>query len=147
MDTGDTGESNEVFHLERGIPVFNARLTEVEQKQAQSETREGQYKKEQLRIDRRIMYFTGALVACSLLSAVVSGYQAYVASISAKAARSAANTAEGTLTVTKQMATAEEKSLGATVEQFHLDQRAWVGMIQAAVSIKTGEKARFETAI
>jgi pimeloyl-ACP methyl ester carboxylesterase len=68
-------------------------LNQVERKQAEAESRDEDYKKEQLRLDRRMMYFTAALVACSLLSALVSGYQAHVASISAAAAKSTADRA------------------------------------------------------
>jgi hypothetical protein len=71
----DPEDDNEILHYEGGLPVFNARLEKVERKQ---EGEEARYK--------NVMYFTGALVICSVLSGGVSAYQAHVARLNATAA-------------------------------------------------------------
>jgi cytoskeletal protein RodZ len=80
---------------EHGIPILNvrARLSEVERKAAEAETRDQNYKTRQERINRRLMIFTGLLVLTSLISGSIAIWQARIANRSAKAAESAAHTA------------------------------------------------------
>jgi hypothetical protein len=94
-----------------------------------------------------MMYFTAALVACSLLSTLVSGYQAHVASISAAAAKSTADTAARTLaeiqksgtdthtvaeaagkqaTNMERLATVATGQADTANQSMYIGQRAWV---------------------
>ena len=61
---------NPNFHLEDGVPVFE-RLNTLDRKAAESEIRDKNFKEEQLRIDRRVMHFTGVL-ACPMSGSTVA---------------------------------------------------------------------------
>jgi len=156
MGDDDKQRSNNVFHYEGGVPIFNARLDEVERKQADAEAREKTYRDQQLSINKWMMRFTGMLVVLATLTGVINGVYTAITKISADAARSAAETAQKTLGELKkggsdthelavqaktqadeaQQAIVEarrnrlqaEKSLNATIAQFRQDQRAWVGI-------------------
>jgi hypothetical protein len=80
---------------EHGIPILNvrSRLSEVERKASEAETRDKQYKNRQESINFRLMAFTGLLVLTSLLTGGIAIWQANIANRSAKAAESAAKTA------------------------------------------------------
>jgi hypothetical protein len=77
-----------VFHYEDGVPVFdtNARLHQVENEQAAAKKRDEKYKDEQLKIDRRMMWFTGILVLCTAATGVINIWQGTIAKKSAEAA-------------------------------------------------------------
>jgi len=127
---------NPLFHLEAGVPVFEKRLNELDRKAAESETRDENFKKEQLRIDKLVMVFTGVLAVIGILGFALSTWQARIANRSAKAAESAAMTARNTL---------------------QLDQRAWVGPLDYGgtiyevngkkVYLKDGEKPQFQVVV
>jgi hypothetical protein len=80
---------------EHGIPILNvrARLSEVERKATEAETRDQNYKNRQEMINLWLMIFTGLLVLTSLISGGIAIWQARIANQSAKAAQSAAHTA------------------------------------------------------
>jgi hypothetical protein len=137
MSNDDAERKNEVFHLEGGIPVFNSRLSEIERKQKEAETRDDQYKQDQLRINKRLMWFTGLLVLCTAIGSVISGYQASVSKLAASAAQTSANAAIDNAAAAKKQAEASADNAVATkasvtqaISNFHLDQRAWVAAVK-----------------
>lgn len=96
-----------VFHYEGGVPIFDtdARLNKVESEQEAARKRDENYRTEQLKIDRRMMLFTGVLTVCTIATGGISIWQATIAHRSAGAAESAATTAKDTLTEIQRGAT------------------------------------------
>ena len=74
LATEDEQGADSTFHYENGVPVFDtdARLKEVEREQEAAKKRDEYYKTEQLRIDRRVMWFTGMLVLCTAATGGIS---------------------------------------------------------------------------
>lgn len=101
MGDDDAKGKNEIFHLEGGIPVFDARLGEVERKQTEADARE----KEQISINRWMMRFTGALVLLAAVTGVINGIQAHISSQNASAARDNAEAAKGMVEEMKKSGT------------------------------------------
>jgi hypothetical protein len=97
LATDDPEEHKNNFHLERGIPVFNSRLDEIEREQTAAAERDKKYKEQQLLFNSRMAWFTGLLVVCTAIGGGISAWQAYIANRSARAAESAARTAGDTL--------------------------------------------------
>lgn len=97
MPTDDTPKNDPKFHLEGGIPVLNTELDEIKREQREAKKRDKEYKDEQVRLDRRMVWFTAALVLTSIVSGAISAWQATIANKSANAATSAAATAKDTL--------------------------------------------------
>lgn len=156
MGDDDKQKNDNLFHYEGGVPIFDARLDEVERKQADAEAREKTYRDQQLSINKWMMRFTGMLVVLALLTGVINGLYTAITKVSAEAAKSAAETAQRTLeelqkggSDTHELAVQAktqaneaqgaivearrnrlqaEKSLNATIEQFRQEQRAWVGV-------------------
>jgi hypothetical protein len=55
-----------VVHYEGGIPVFNKRLNNLENEAREAKIRDNNYKKEQIELNRRLVWFTGVLAFCSI---------------------------------------------------------------------------------
>jgi hypothetical protein len=138
----DQQNEDSVFHYEDGVPVFdtNARLHNVEREQAAAKKRDEEYKGEQLKINRRMMWFTGILVVCTAATGGISIWQATIASRSARAAQSAAHTAKDTLgeiqrsesdthtlaQATKSAADTARDTLVNSQHAFEMDERPYI---------------------
>jgi hypothetical protein len=96
-------------------------------------------KNEQISLDRRMVFLTGTLAVCTILSLVINSLQIFVANKSADAAYDAVGIASYGLeqnrrNSARQIALAEAttkqaaQSLQANIAQNHLDQRPWVGL-------------------
>jgi hypothetical protein len=127
------------IRYEGGVPIleFRRQLNEVERKQAEAERRDAEYKERQIALNKWLAGATVALVICTvalggiqirymhrqwkLTSASLSkmGDQIWAAKDAAYAAQSAAGTAAGALSNS-------ETSLRTTIDNFRLEQRAWV---------------------
>lgn len=143
--TGHDTDGGDHIHFEGGVPVLETPLQRIEREQAEAKQRDKLYKDEQLEINRRqleinrqqlgvntwLMTFTFLLVITSTITSLISLYQARISRISANAARDAVGVASRTLGETQRSNTAQQKiasdSFKATVDNFHLDQRAWIG--------------------
>ena len=115
MANHDAGEGREGIHYEGGIPVFESPLERIEREQSEAKKGDKLYRDEQLtinrqqlRVNKRLMIFTFLLVLTSLISGVISIYQAGIAKDSANAAKSAAETASQTLTEMKSGSGAQD---------------------------------------
>jgi len=97
----NTERNQDVFHLEGGIPVFNTRLDKIESEQAEAKKRDEHYRDEQLKVNRRMMWFTALLVVCSAVTGAVSIYQTSVSKIAARAAADNAAAAKAQTEATK----------------------------------------------
>lgn len=138
MSGHDTGSGGHI-HFEGGVPVLETRLERIEREQTEAKDRDTLYKDEQLEINRQqlrvntlLMIFTFFLVLASAITSSISLYQARISKISAIAARDAVAVASRTLDETQtsnaRQAESNRVSLNATIDNFHLDQRAWVGV-------------------
>ncbi len=90
------------YHLEDGIPVLDTKLDEIQREQVEAKKRDKQYSDEQLRLNRKMAWFTAALVFTSAVAGAIGVWQARIANKSANAAESAAQTAKDTLGEMKQ---------------------------------------------
>jgi hypothetical protein len=84
-----------IVHYEGGIPVFNTRLNKLEDEAREAKSRDEEYKKQQLKLNKRLVWFTGVLAFVGVIGGAISGYQAHVAKINADAARDNASAAKG----------------------------------------------------
>ncbi len=154
LSAEDIDERREEMHREGDAILLPNRLEQVEREQAEARKRDKEYKDEQLRLNKWMARFTGALVLTAIIAGGVSTYQAKVARQSADAALISAKAAESALEEMKKSsadthALAEAaktqaintgKAVDATVEQSRLDQRAWVGpKFTASIRIVAGE--------
>ena len=111
MADDDANEVLKPFHYEDGVPVFDVkRVDRLERRQNEAEVRDTKYKDEQLRVNKWMMRFTGALVLFAAVSGIVSGVQAYIAGLNAKAARDNAAAAKAQAEAARQTVTEMQKS-------------------------------------
>jgi hypothetical protein len=160
LDT-DEKQGNQLFHLESGVPVFNSALEEVKLEQAEAKKRDEAYKKaqlnieaDQLRTNKWLMRFTGALVICTLATGGISGYTSWIAKRSADAAEKAATIAKDTFDVNKDYAKqaldqtklqtkAQQDSATITRESLESVQRAFVVFDEMRANSVTGGRWTF----
>lgn len=157
---------NGIVHYEGGIPVFNTRLNKLEDEAREAKSRDEEYKKQQLRLNKRLVWFTGILAFVGVVGGAISGYQAHVAKLTADAAGDNAAAAKGMVEEMKQARsqagldsanaisaqqqiaqTALTKSqenaqqaLDVTVNASHLDQRPWVYPAKFGLSNEPDDK-------
>lgn len=111
---GDQQPDNHgVVHYEGGIPVFNKRLNDLEDEARKAKERDEKYKDEQLKLNRRLVGFTGVLAAVGILGGAISAYQTHIAGINAYAAQKNAASAEANA----QSAKAQAEASRQTVEE------------------------------
>jgi hypothetical protein len=143
-----------------------------------------QYKQRQIAFNRRLVILTAFLVATSVVSDFISGYQSQTARIAADAAQESATasnnaarltgsaiiaskeSAKNTLIEMQAQTAAQqtaadaskiaaaaalsqaansEKALNTTIDNFHSEQRAWIGMLGVKnLKISAGQEAKFE---
>lgn len=84
-----------IVHYEGGIPVFNTRLDKLEKEARESKDRDDEYKKKQLQLNNRLVWFTGVLAAVGIIGGAISAYQTHISGINAAAAQANAAAAEG----------------------------------------------------
>jgi len=60
-------DDDEIVHYEGGIPVFNTRLNKLEDDAREAKDRDDKYKQEQLKLNRRLVWFTGVLAVVGLI--------------------------------------------------------------------------------
>jgi hypothetical protein len=84
-----------VVHYEGGIPVFNTRLDKLEKEANEAKDRDDEYRKKQLQLNSRLVWFTALLAAVGVIGGAISAYQTHIASINAAAAQANAAAAEG----------------------------------------------------
>jgi len=75
----DQQASNETttIHYEGGIPVLDTRISEVERKQAEAESRDQRYKEQQIFLNRRLVRATVALVVATIVMGMVGAIQVW----------------------------------------------------------------------
>lgn len=167
-DHEENDEAQEISY-EGGIPILSHQLSEMERSKAERDTRDDEYKDEQIRLNRRLVAATVALVISTIMlgffqvwymhrqwkltSSGLSkmGDQIWAAKDAAYAAKAASDTAFQALqksqeqfnstlsqmraqtaeqghaaSAAKTQAENSQKVLGTTIENFRLEQRAWV---------------------
>ena len=86
---------DDIVHYEGGIPVFNTRLNELEKEAREAKDRDDEYKKKQLQLNSRLVWFTGVLAAVGIIGGAISAYQTHISGINAAAAQDNAAAAKG----------------------------------------------------
>jgi hypothetical protein len=122
-------------HYEKGLPIFPSPQDKAKAEEQAKERGDKSYKDRQIALDSRMVFFTGALFICSLITGGINCYQSWVANKSADAAKTSAETAQKTLT--------------HSIEAFRVDERSWVviGSIDKTPLIVTGHPSRPEAFI
>lgn len=126
------------IQYEDGIPILGTRISEIERKQAEAETRDQSYKEQQIALNRKLANATKALVLATIVMGVVGaiqvlyvhrqwkltsdglskiGDQIWVAKDAAYAAKEAANTSSQTLSQMQAQTAAQQKAAVAAGEQ------------------------------
>ncbi|HEV2178012.1 MAG TPA: hypothetical protein VGW33_12570 [Terriglobia bacterium] len=121
-------------HYEGGVPILDFRVSEVERKQAEAESRDQQYKNDQIALNRRLVKATVALVIATIVMGAVGGIQLWymhrqwklnaeglsklgdqiwAAKDAAYASKQASDTAAKTLPQMKAQTAAQEKAANA----------------------------------
>lgn len=163
-----------IVHYEGGIPVFDIRLNKLEDEAREAKSRDEEYKKQQLKLNKRLVWFTGVLAFVGVVGGAISGYQAHVAKINAAAARDNASAAKGMveemkrtrlqaeLDSAKALSTQQqvaqdsltksqnnfERSSREAQESFRADQRAWVGVSGAELTqFEAGKPLHLDVAL
>lgn len=94
MSDNEERDNRGIVHYEGGIPVFNNRLDKLENEAREAKTRDEQYKQEQLKLNRRLVWFTGVLAFVGILGGGISAYQTHISGINADAAKANADAAK-----------------------------------------------------
>jgi hypothetical protein len=122
----DQEHANVPHHREGEAVVFDPPENEKEAARRRREDEQHEFARSQVKTNTRLALFTGALVLTTLCTIAVGIWQA---SISQKAVDVASRTLDETVRSNKTQELANMASFQATVDNFHLDQRAWVGVI------------------
>jgi hypothetical protein len=123
LSTQHNDEKDPHYHLDSGFPIFTPALEDPDpQKRADRES-DKSYKDEQLALQRKIFYTQIGLAVFGLLGLCVSGWQARTAQQSADTADKSILLAQKTGRDSRKAA---EDQARQSIEQFRLDQRAWV---------------------
>jgi len=64
-----------IIHYEGGIPIIDARFSEIERKQTEAESRDKGYKNEQITLNKRLVNATIALVIATIVMGAIGGIQ------------------------------------------------------------------------
>lgn len=120
------------LRYEGGVPVLPTPADRENAARSAEKKEQQEYNREQVAIQRGIFKTQVALVIFGILGSIISAYQAHTARQSAGAAQFAAQTAANTLAETSandaRQAVSSTDALQITINQFHLDQRAWIGI-------------------
>jgi len=140
----DNGQSP--FHEEGGSVIFDKPKSQEEIARQRREDEQHKFARSQVKTNRALAWFTGALVLATLCTIIVGIWQARISHAQLIAMqgqldemnRSGEQSTEQTWSaigninwMARSMDLSEkqsEKSLHAAVDQFHQDQRAWVGL-------------------
>lgn len=136
------------FHREGEAFVLDTPPDPKETTRQRREDEQHEFARTQVQTNRRLAWFTGALVVATFFTIAVGIWQGSISQKSANAAKDAAQIAKDTLEATKnanaqqrldniasaadaklladRTAAQADKSLQATIDNFHLQQRAWV---------------------
>ncbi|HEY5331304.1 MAG TPA: hypothetical protein VIJ79_15590 [Acidobacteriaceae bacterium] len=100
------------FHTEEGAVIFDKPLSAAEKGRQKREDEQHEFARQQVITNKRLAWFTGALVFATFCTIVVGIWQGSVSQKSANAAKVAGETAQSSLT--------------QSIESFRTDERAWV---------------------
>lgn len=117
-DQAQDDAENKFCH-ENGALLIETRVEALEREEGEQKKRDNEYKERQLRINKRLMFFTGLLFVTSLISDGIFIYQSRVFKKAAEAAKKSAEIADATLTKM-------DEALRETKRSNELAQRAWV---------------------
>jgi hypothetical protein len=131
--------------------LIKGRVTELEREQEAARKRDNEYKDRQNLYSKRVAWFTGALVLTTIITNVIYLDMSCTARRAAKSTEDAViqaktnneaaiaaqeRIAQGTLEASQQNA---KQSINATIQQFHLEQRAWVSAIETHGAPEVGK--------
>jgi len=130
-----------LIHYEGGIPILDTRLNEIERKQAEAESRDKNYKDDQIAINRRLVHATSALVIATIVMGAAGGIQLWYMHRQWKLTSDGLSKMGDQIWAEKKASDASTRSADTAkgellqmTEQSEDDQRAWVG-VQDTVKI------------
>jgi hypothetical protein len=131
------------FHVEGSGIVFDKPKSQEEIARQRREDEQHEFARQQVQTNKRMAWFTGLLVVGTFAGTAIGIWQASISQTAANAARDAANTASGTLAEiqasNRAQTVANDKALQATIDNFHLDQRAWLAPLVPISKVENGK--------
>jgi len=143
------------FHQEGSTVIFDKPPSEAAASRQRRENEQHEFAREQVKTNRRIAWFNGLLVLGTFVGMMIGIWQATISRKAANAARDAVKVSSDTLTETqssnarqalltdKVRESSEKtaaKSLQATIDNFHQEQRAWLGLCADGIEPLDSEK-------
>jgi putative IMPACT (imprinted ancient) family translation regulator len=107
-------DNDQIVHYERGIPILNTRVDNLENEAREAKRRDEDYKKAQNKLNKLLVWFTGILAGVGIIGGAVSAYQAHVSKLNADAAQQNAIAAKENATAAKEMAAQMKQSSADT---------------------------------
>jgi hypothetical protein len=126
------------FHREGSAVVFDKPKSEEEAARQRREDEQHEFARSQVKTNRRLAWFTGALVLATFCTIGVGIWQGTISQKAANAAKSAADTADKTLT---ELQTNNTASTRFAERRFRIEQRPYLTVtdIKATAPISAGE--------
>jgi hypothetical protein len=165
---GTPSDSDPGIKIEHGVAIIETPEDREKREKREADERRAEYdkaqfliNKQQLKVNRRLAFFTGLLLITSLMSGAVAIWEASIAANAAAAAKKSADAALSTYdavygeqgiaertihqmvdqTVAQsEAALAAKDSIRNTQEQMRLDERAWVGVMSFRLTQNTVTK-------
>jgi hypothetical protein len=60
LATDDAGRDKGIIHYEGGLPIIDAQLDQIRREQREAKERDDEYKRDQLKLNRRMTWFLAA---------------------------------------------------------------------------------------
>jgi hypothetical protein len=137
------------FHEESGAVIFDKPKNQEEIARETRENEQHEFARAQVSTNKKLAWFTGLLVVGTFSGLAIGIWQASISQRAANAAKDAVDVASRTLAETqtsnarqaelteKARVSSEESSkqaFQATIDNFHHEQRAWVGPIEMGIN-------------
>jgi hypothetical protein len=138
------------FHQEGSAIIFDKPKSEEEIARRRRENEQHEFARAQVETNRRLAWFTGALVIATFCTIGVGIWQGTLSQKAANAARDAVEVARGTLQETQRSNSRQARlteasrlssevqshaALQSSIDNFRLDQRAWLGVSDYTYSL------------
>lgn len=145
MAQDSNNDKEKTIHYESGVAIFSPPPKDQDAEQRAERRAARTYEDRQIAIQNRILWTQIALVLFGVIGAGVGIWQAKTAQESSDTAQISVLLAQKTQResrkATEQQARQSDNVLKANIENFHVEQRAWVG-VQSAAPIMPGPDGR-----
>ncbi len=124
MSDSESESNNPRFVFEDGVPIVR-RLSDVERKQAEAESRDQKYKQDQVDLNKKLVCATVGLVVATF---ILGGIQLWYMHRQWKLTSDSLSKMGDQVWAAKDAASAAKNAADTAQKEMRLEQRAWVGM-------------------